>query len=71
MDVFKNGRLSVSKYNRHIEGLRGNYPKTVKELEKMSIVGISNGSQQRMSQGLKIKDVSLLKKMKEVKENVG
>ena len=44
-----------------------NYPKTVRELEKMSIVGNVGVEKARMSQGLKIKDVSLLKRMKEVK----
>ena len=62
MNIYKNGRISLHRYVRYLDELRVNFPRTVREIEKLQggVLNNSMGNAHRMSQGLKIKDVSLL-----------
>ena len=68
LDVFKGGRLSFDKYNALLDSLRLIFPKTVRELERTQGSPLHSFTPVRISQGLKIKDVSLLRR-RDSKEN--
>ena len=60
LDLFKNGRFSLEKYNKKIETLKSSCPRTAKEIQKM--MGNPFHSFQhsvRLSHGIKIKDITL------------
>jgi hypothetical protein len=71
LDIFKRGRLSLSRYASRLNALRTKFPRTLRELEKAQGNPLQHLTQQvRLSQRFKIKEVSLLRHRHSSKENL-